>query len=527
MAMTNAFKMVFRADGDGSPASCSGVRALGIAVLCLALAGCSFLDESPRDQKTREEVVTSEATLYLNTLGNLYRLIGGNETSQGLAGTYRGVYDLNTFTTDEAILPTRGGDWYDGGLWQRLYLHTWEVGDGPIKDTWNYLYKVVVLSNQAIADLEDRPEWRQEARAVRALYYCYLLDMYGRVPIVTSPTLALSEVEQSSRAEVFQFVASELEEVAPDLPLERSNALGSYYGRVTRPVAWFLMEKLWLNAPVYAGVEDYQRVMDLCDSLTLAGYRLEDDYAYNFSVHNEDSEENIFTIPMDKHLYSAQNQYLFRSRHYDHAAAIGFTGENGSSATLEVLEAAGFGGDSQDPRFDVNYWGGVPTDLDGNPIAIEYKPWSVALDLTGSEDEKLAGARMRKYEIDPHAMKDGKLMDNDWVLFRYADALLMKAEALLRTGEEPAALEIVNQVRLRAGAAALESIDLDTLLEERMRELAWEGLRRQDLVRFGRFGGAWSFREPLDGEESGYTDVFPIPADVLTLNPLLTQNDGY
>ena len=192
-------------------------------ILLLFLAvGCSFLDEHPRDQKLREEVITSEATLYLNTLGHLYGMIGSNVAGEGLAGTYRGVYDLNTFTTDEAMLPTRSGDWYDGGLWQRLYLHSWETGEEPVKNAWNYLYKVIVMANQAIVDLKDYPVWRQEARALRALYYYYLLDLFGRVPIVTSPDIAMADVAQSSRADVFRFVTRELEEVVPDLALERA-----------------------------------------------------------------------------------------------------------------------------------------------------------------------------------------------------------------------------------------------------------------------------------------------------------------
>lgn len=504
------------------------MRKTAFIVLSVVLSGCSFLDEHPRDQKLREEVVTSEATLYLNTLGNLYGMIGSDQAGEGLAGTYRGVYDLNTFTTDEAIIPTRGGDWYDGGLWQRLYLHTWEPEEEPVKNAWTYLYKVIVMANQAIEDLKDKPDWQQEARAVRALYYYYLLDMFGRVPIVTSTDVAMADVAQSSRADVFRFVTSELEALAPDLPLERSNVPGLYYGRITRPVAWFLLAKLYLNAPVYVGEEHWDEVVMYCDLVSSLGYDLESHYADNFAIYNEKSVENIFTIPMDKHLYRAQNQYLFRSRHYDHAAAIGFSGENGSSATLEALDANSFGTASQDPRFDLNYWGGVPTDLDGNDIDLEYKPRSVALDVTGMPDEKLAGARMRKYEIDPNAMKDGTLMDNDWVLFRYADVLLMRAEALLHRGDTDGALILLNAVRDRAGAVLSPWITLDMLLEERMREFAWEGLRRQDMIRFGVFGKAWSFREPLPSEIStGYTNLFPIPADILALNPKLTQNDGY
>lgn len=498
-----------------------------ILAALIVLPSCSFLDEDIRDQKSREELVTSDATVYLSTLGNLYSMIGGSSDSQGLAGTYRGVYDLNTFTTDEAIIPTRSGDWYDGGLWQRMYLHTWGDDEGPFKDTWDYLYKVVMLSNEAIEELAGYPDWQKEARAVRAMYYYYLMDLWGRIPVVTSTATSLDDVKQSSREEVFRFVVSELEAVAPDLAEERSNLQGTYYGRITKPVAWFLLAKLYLNAPVYGEAEHYAEVLRYCSLLTEAGYSLAEDYASNFAIHNETSVENIFTIPMDKHLFSAQNQYLFRSRHYDHAAAIGFTGENGSSATLEVLEACGFGKEDEDPRLDINYWTGIPTDLSGKPIDLEYKPLEIALDLSGSTFEKYAGARMRKYEIDPTAMKDGKLMDNDWVLFRYADVVLMEAEALLRTGDASAALGKVNMVRSRAGAAPLTAITLDDLLDERLREFAWEGLRRQDMVRFGVFGDSWSFRNSLPGESTGYTNVFPIPSDVLTLNPNLTQNPGY
>ena len=495
----------------------------------LLIAGCTFLDEKPASQLPAEVIVKDDNTLYLSTLGPLYALFGGTEFSQGLAGTYRGVYDLNTITSDEALLPTRSGDWYDGGLWQRLHLHTWDAGEDPLKGTWNYLYKVIVMSNQAIEALDGMPQWQQEARAIRALYYYELLDLFGCVPIVTSTKVSMSSVEQSSRAKVFEFVVSELEAVADDLPLGRSNYLGTYYGRITRPVAWFLLAKLWLNAPVYAGTTDYAAVVRYCDLITGAGYELADDYASNFEVHNEKSVENIFVIPMDKRIYTAQNQYLFRSRHYDHAAACGFTGENGTSATLEVLEANYYRGGNQDPRFDINYWAGQATDLNGNAVeGVVYQPEVIALDVTGSANEKLAGARMKKYELDPSAMKDGKLMDNDWVMFRYADVVLMKAEALLRTNKAPDALPLVNSVRERAGAKPLAAISLEDLLRERMIEFAWEGWRRQDQIRFGTFTREWSSRPELPDESStGYTNLFPIPADILVLNPLLTQNDGY
>ena len=457
-----------------------------IILALIALPACTLLEEHPRSSLPREEAITSEKALYQNTLGNLYRQIGSSTEGEGIAGTYRGIYDLNTFTTDEAIIPTRGGDWYDGGLWQ------------------------------------------SEARALRACFYYYIMDLFGNVPVLKEPGVSISEVKQSPRADVFHFIVDELEEVTEKLPAVMSQYPGEYYGRFTLPVAWFLLEKLYLNAPVYAGEEHYDKVLKMALSLEGFGYTLSASYTDNFQVHNESSDENIFVIPLDKHLYSAQNQYIFRSIHYDHASAIGFTAENGSSATPEVLDANAFGTQNEDPRFAMNYWGGVPTDANGHDIAVEYKPRSIALDLTGSPDEKTAGARMRKYQTDYNAFKDGKLMDNDWVIFRYADAVLMKAEALLRTGKDDEALELVNVVRSRAGAPELGTLTLDILLEERLREFAWEGLRRQDLVRFGRFGAATTLRPQLPAEATScYTDIFPIPADIRALAPSLEQNPGY
>ena len=163
------------------------------------------MDEKPASELPAQSIVTDDNTLYLSTLGPLYALFGGTGFSQGLAGTYRGVYDLNTITSDEALLPTRSGDWYDGGLWQRLHLHTWDPGEDPLKETWNYLYKVVVMSNQAIEALEGKPALQAEARAIRALYYYELLDLFGRVPIVTSTKVSMAAVAQSSREKVFEF----------------------------------------------------------------------------------------------------------------------------------------------------------------------------------------------------------------------------------------------------------------------------------------------------------------------------------
>lgn len=519
-----------------------------------AFSGCS-LDENPADQMPENEAYKSPVLIYLNTVANLYTEIGGSGGGQGLAGPDRGIYDLNTFTADEALIPTRGGDWFDGGLWQDVFKHNWKTDNSLVKDSWNYLYRVIGKTNQSLdklnslieADPENKflPVYKAEVRAVRAMYYYYLMDLYGRIPIVETATTKISDVTQSNRSAVFAFVKKELEESLPLLSNANSSKKGEYYGRITRPVAFYLMAKLALNAQVYAddnwtdndgkpngtasfsigGVTKtpWEAAIAYCDSITKLGYALESDFSKNFSVDNESSVENIFVIPMDPVLFSARNMNLVRSRHYAHAKAYGQDGWNGASATKEAL--AVFRKGSVDPRMEKTYFLGKVYGPDGNPIMddkneLEYKPDAIALDLSGSTNEKTAGARMAKYEFDLNAQSGGQLVHNDWVLYRYADVLLMKSEAMTRAGLNGDA--DLQKVRGRAGAAA-RAATLDNLLDERLLEFAWEGQRRQDLIRFGKFHQPISDRPTT----AAFRTVFPIPADVLSLNSNLTQNTGY
>ena len=550
-----------------------------LVTLSWCMISCDgFLKESPRDALPEEEGYRNMTELYLTDVNNdvaktaaqqnisklltqFYNYIGGNSDSQGLQGTGRGIYDLNTFTTDEAIMPTRGGDWYDGGFWQGLFLHKWGINNDAIQATWEYLYKVVMLSNKSLEQIEsyalthadaELPAYRAEVRALRAMYYYYLTDLFGSIPLVLSSKVASKDIVLSERENIFNFIFKELQETAPLLPAQFSNRSGNYYGRLTRPVAYFLLAKLALNAEIYMDnnwVDDthpdgktiffdvdgntfnaWQTVEFYCDQITALGYRLESDYAANFAVYNEGSVENIFTIPMNKTLYTNQMQYLFRSRHYNHAKALGLSGENGSSATIEALQTFGYETNEQDPRFDYCYYAGTVYDLKGNVVklddgtALVYEPWKVKLDLSDEPYEKTAGARMKKYEIDDKAMKDGKLMENDIVLFRYADVLLMKSEAKVRDGRNGD--EELNQVRARVGAPE-RTATLDNLLAERQLELAWEGWRRQDLIRFGQFTRSYNSRPQLPNEESGYTIVFPIPEKIRQMNPEWEQHPGY
>ena len=535
-------------------------RFFALSVLALSLSLTSCLDETPKDQIPETEIYDSANSLYVNAVASLYNYIGAHEEGEGLQGTCRGIYDYNTLTTDEAIIPIRGGNWYDGGLWKNMYDHTWTATDTDLYNVWKYLYKVIVLSTKSLETIEkhkallteqQRVDYAAEVRAVRAMYYYYAMDMFGRIPILQSSTQKTADIKQSNRSDVFWYVVKELQDVAPLLANEHSNLQGNYYGRVTRPVAWFLLAKLCLNAEVYTDDDwtdssrpdgktimfdidgnkknAWQTCVHYCDLITAAGYTLEADYTKNFAVHNEGSAENIFTIPLDKILYLNEFHYLFRSRHYAHGGAYSGASENGTCATLHTMAVNGFGTDTPDARLDMNFYTGK-VEVDGkyvtmdNGTPLEYKPLAVEKNLTASPYLETAGARMKKYEVDRTAYADGRMPDNDIVLYRYADVLLMKSEAKVRNGESGD--EEMNAVRSRVGMPSLPAT-LDNILNERLLELVWEGWRRQDMIRFGTYCKQYDIHTPSEADKKGYTTVFPIPEKARELNTNLKQNLGY
>ena len=532
-----------------------------ILVLLLLLSFSSCLDEHPKDQVNQDAIYNNADNIYKNAVASLYNYIGSNQESEGLQGTCRGIYDYNTITTDEAMIPIRGGDWYDGGLWENMYKHKWNANDIYLYNVWKYLYKVIVLSNQSLSVIDSHKhllstkqiiEYKAEVRAIRALFYYYAMDMFGRIPIVTSYDVKPDQVIQSERSDVFKFIVDELQYVAPKLADTHSNKEGDYYGRITRPVVNFLLAKLALNAEIYAdddwtdnqkqdgknifftvnGVKKnaWETCIWYCEQLTQEGYQLEENYASNFAVHNENSKENILTIPLDKNLYLNEYHYLFRSRHYKHGGAYGGSSENGTCATISTVKANGYGTDHVDTRFKINFYADTVF-VDGEKIYLDdgsplvYMPLELKLNLSDSPYKKTAGARVGKYEVDRTAYSDGRQVDNDIVLFRYADALLMQAEAKVRNGES--GLDELNKIRARVGMPYYAEATLSNILNERLLELVWEGWRRQDLIRFGKFTKAYDQRIPLENENTGFTTVFPIPQRCLDLNKKLTQNKGY
>lgn len=499
-------------------------------IILMMMTSCSFLEEEPLSALKEEQAFGSMTALRNNAVLSVYMYLGGNADSQGLQGTGRGVYDLNSLTTDEQIIPTRGGDWYDGGYWQDLHNHAWTTDDRSIRDTWDYLFKVVMLTNNGIAHIKayDKPdkdaallaEYEAELRAVRAMYYWYLLDLYGRVPIVTRTDIPTDSIQLASRKEVYDFAVKELHESMPLLARYVANQpLGEYYGRMTYYVASFVLMKLYLNHVIYTGSEKpalYDSIVNYADMLSNY-YVLEQSLLDNFSLANERSRENIYVIPREVGKYTAQYKYEHRTLHYNHAAALGMGGENGTSATLETLDVFGYMTDHQDPRFDMYFFydtvrvnGDIIYREDGKTPLV-YEPDKVAMDVSNTPYEKTAGARLCKYEHDPNGIQDCNVGKNDIVLFRYADVVLMKAEAKLRKGQS--AYTEIREIRDRVGASEIASPTLEDIYHERWRELMWEGWHRNDMIRFGKW--------------TGHTTLFPIPKDMLLIHKDWKQNNGY
>ena len=560
----------------------------------ILLASCS-LDETPRSKFSEKEAFSTSKLVYVNSVANVYSSIGN-----GLYGSDGGsVHTFQEFSSDASMIPGRQGDWVDGGAWQNIFLHNFESSVSKYNDVWNNLYRVIGLANSSIDRLNkylgEHPEYAgyvYELRALRAVYYYYVMDLFGQVPLVVSSEVSANEVNQSNRSDVFKFVTSELAECIPHLSDSKSQNEGEYYGRITKAVAYMCMAKCAINAPVYtiddtnptsysafvgtdksgkatASEEQGKTVSEMgkninitldgetrnawetavycADQIASLGYRLQPSYADNFIVANQNSVENIWTRPNDCVNYKIDDYNIVRTLHYNHGGAIGYQGWNGACSSKQQMLVYGYGTANPDPRLKLNFY----TDKDymeetGKAVEdgatgkdLEYMPLAVKVDFTATDDPhamKCAGARMKKYEFDKSTTQQYSF-NNDLVIWRYADALLLKAEAEYRMGNKAEALTIVNEVRGRVAATPRTELTLNDILDERMLELAWEGVRRQDQIRFctfteptaDRFKGVTHNASAGDynDDTQGYTMVYPIPYAVLNLNKKLGQNPGY
>jgi len=493
-------------------------------VLILSFSGCTKLDEKLNGQIGDAGIGS----------GNVASLLTASYTA--MRNPYQGPWgwwSLQEFPSDEAIVPTRAGDWDDNGAWRALHLHKWAADHSRISDTFRDLNSVSYASTNVLG-FNPTPSQAAQARFLRAFSQFSVLDGWGQVPYREPGELVTLPSKVRKAPEAIAYIIAELTAIIPDLPdAPEFNA--------NKDAAKVLLMKCYLNkgaflnrtAPTFDPA-DMAKVITLADEITATGkYVLTAKYYDNFApTNNVLSKENIFTAQnIGGSDAGALKDIWVPGLHYNQNPS----GYNGFATLSDFYNKF----EPTDTRLGGDYPG--MTSVSGVKVGFligqQFNQSGVALkDRRGNNliftpevsiierdpnHLEVAGIRVVKYVID-YANLSTNLAENDWVYFRYADVLMMKAEALLRTGQSGPALTLVNSIRTLRGASAFGSLTLDNLLDERGREFFWEGLRRQDLIRFGKFLVPWQ-EKPTDDPK--YL-VFPIPDNQLG-NTNLVQNPGY
>ncbi len=485
---------------------------------------------------------------------------------------FRGNFSLDywfmqSLSSDESIMPARGGNWFDNQNYRVLHYHNWTKDHGWTNSTWNWLSTVIGTTNQALSILNQtipaatpsKPANLAELKMVRAMAYFMLMDLYGNVPIDTTYG-DFTPHPNVPRAQVFSFVEKEVKEALPYLSRVSGQAT---YGRANKFMGFSLLAKMYLNAQYYTGTQRYNEVIVACDSVINSGlYSLEPraSYLQMFYPNNgPQMKEFIFAIPYDPSAgpLPGTNSNMYHAR-YDVPRSevkkfgLPFT----PSAPRSTLpEYYAYFNDANDIR--TKQWlTGLQFMNDGvTPVTVTTTKKGYDQTYTGSDgsaaytyqvnltpaivlrqdvatydcgnDEIAWNMGYRNVKFLPDNTSTSRNQNNDVPVFRYSDIVLMKAEAILRGGtptQGQTAVSLVNLVRSnRTTGAALTSVTLDDLYAERCREFAWETWHRNDMIRFGKFEGSWGFKTDADINHR----IFPIPTSAFTVNPALTQNPGY
>lgn len=498
-------------------------------LLAMSLGSCTKLDVAVESQLTSDNFPKTPDAFVAAT-GTVYQKFN----AQFGVNTWR-LYEL---TGDAAIITARNGGYYDQGRYQTLHKHNWASDHPIIQGGWEWGYAGVSDCNRILNLLSKSEEgplkelFLKEIRTMRALYYFYLMDMFGNVPITSFGTT--ESPKQSTRAEVFSYIEKELLDVAEGLSAP-ATVTQQYYGRPTKWMAYAMLQKLYMNAAHYIGKPMYAESIGYADKLmTGNGLGLVDDYNSLFAVNNGPNKETIFAAIYDAN-YSGGNAMTRFTLHATLRAKynLPFSPSNAMCTLSEFYNLFNVPNDVRNTSWLAGRQflaDGTTPIMNGGSSQLNFTPEIV---LTNTETMDVGpelngisrGVRSVKFYPDPNTNTATRFQSNDMPIFRMADVYLLKAEAILRTsGSVDEALKLINPIRLRAKAAALTSITLDGLLEERGRELAWEGWRRNDLIRFGKYQGKWGFK---NGGEGADRDIFPIPATELILNTNLKQNPGY
>ena len=503
---------------------------------------------------------------------------------------HTGLFALQEITTDEAILPYRGGtDWGDNGIYLDLHRHQTTSNNAPVRNTWNPITQSLSRAVSAISSLQgskdpNAAKYIAEAKGMYAFYNMLVLDLWGVIFVKEDPG-ATSKVVRGEEA--VEYLKKVLLEVEPLL----DNTTGP--GRLTKAGVWGLLAKLHLNAAVYRDRyaatftfknEDMDKVIEYTSKIISSGqYALSPDYWAIFNDENNTNKELVFAVDQRADL-NGHNRLAYFSLSGDQFPLPSFTGANGTDGpgiTSDFYKTwidayAPTDPAVADPRF-------YQKNITVNPVtqqacydAASYRidrgilrgqqyglirtagvfekcpdgkfkvgrlfnntrnrPTTPVLhteriDFTTAGSDYATGFRVLKFEFGKKSVSGRNFGEADIPIVRLGDVYLMRAEARLRKGDAAAALTDVNAVRTSRTATgagrALTAVNLDQLFRERGFELYWELQRRTDMVRFGKFESAWTEKASTDKNKR----VFPIPQTAIdgasNLPGYLKQNPGY
>lgn len=492
------------------------------AIIGLSAPSCTDLDETVYSKISSDDFFNNETEMIMS-IGRIYDYMKQYTH-------YFNIWGANEISSDEAICPFREGNlWWDNGVWVDLHTHNFY----PRLDTqaYDFITGGISLCNQILAQIEESPvefsgkdALTAEVKVMRAWFYLNGIDLYGSIPFTIS-FHDTGYIPQKDRAYIFEFIEKELLDNVDLLPDKFTT---SSYGRPTKAMVYTTLAKLYINADEWIGKEMWQECIEACEKVETFGLELEEDYFANFKAENSGSRENIMVVVYDNTmapggwgynlifhqvcLYT-QSQATFGIVDFCWDGFCATPGHYASYAADDVRRGSWLEGPQYDKSGNPLYFQGEHMTYTSS-IRSLYDPQNPA----GTTD----GVRLCKYEYEDGLMGS---MSNDFVIYRYADVLMMHGECLVRQGNKADALPLFNEVRRRAGVTEYTENDLtlDEILAERGREFAFEGLRRQDQIRFGTFLGTWDFKNPSDPTRK----LFPIPSWAIAANPTLKQNPGY
>jgi starch-binding outer membrane protein, SusD/RagB family len=494
------------------------IFSLGLGVM--TITSCTDLVVTEKDS------VAIENTGGGFVAGNPAELLNGIYNGLGLYNDQGNIYSLNQHTSAEMIPPTRGVDWGDNGVWRTLHSHTWDATHPQVLNTWNDMNSRAFNCELILAS-NPTPTQKAEAQALRAFFMYQVMDLFGQVPRRTTNQGVDDLPTVLSRSEAFDFIVKDLEEALPNLPVAAPAAINA---RASKAMANTLLARLFLNKAVYKSANpagpytfdkaDMDKVIAYCDAVKADGFGLDPDF-YNPFTKNV-SPEKIFTDLQG----NPRNRWMM-TMHYDQG---GFPAErdgpwNGFATLADFYDKFEAGDERRfrEVGFQEGYGGVHKGFLIGQQFRENKTPILDSRNqkpLVFSRDVPLAGASTEKgiRAIKYHPADFGK-----YLIMRYADVHLMKAEATLRGGNAAGALALVNELRALRKASLLTSLTLDAMHKERGLELYWEGIARIDEVRFGKFNV--KYQDVTNVEP--YTVLYPIPALAVGSNTNLKQNEGY